>query len=86
MYDRLFSRADPEGGEEDFRDYLNPESLKVFYPCFVEPCLLHAQPGEIFQFERQGYFCVDPDSTEAALIFNRTVGLRDSWAKAQKKD
>lgn len=85
MYDRLFDRADPDGGEGDFRDYLNPDSLKVLHPCFVEPGLMHAQPGEVFQFERQGYFCVDPDSTEGNLIFNRTAALRDSWAKIENK-
>ena len=85
MYDRLFERADPDGGEGDFRDTLNPDSLKVLHPCFVEPGLMHAQPGEVFQFERQGYFCVDPDSTEGNLIFNRTAALRDSWAKIENK-
>ncbi|MDD8052289.1 MAG: glutamine--tRNA ligase/YqeY domain fusion protein [Verrucomicrobiota bacterium] len=85
MYDRLFDRADPDGGEGDFRDYLNPDSLKILHPCFVEPGLMHAQPGEVFQFERQGYFCVDPDSTEGNLIFNRTAALRDSWAKIENK-
>jgi glutaminyl-tRNA synthetase len=87
LYDSLFTTADPEGGEEgkDFTDLLNPASLKVLDSCLIEPSLAAAQPGERYQFERQGYFCVDPDSAAGAPVFNRTVTLRDTWAKIQKK-
>ena len=70
---------------EDFTDNLNPNSLEVLPRCYVEPSLADAQPGDRFQFERQGYFCVDPDSTPGKLVFNRTVGLKDTWAKVQQK-
>jgi glutaminyl-tRNA synthetase len=64
---------------------LNPDSLQVLSQIFVEPSLADAKPGDRFQFERQGYFCVDPDSlTSGKLIFNRTVGLKDTWAKIEK--
>jgi len=68
-----------------FKDYLNPESLEVLSNCMVEPGLAHAKPGDRFQFLRQGYFCVDPDSTGGKPKFNRTVSLRDTWAKIEKK-
>ena len=87
IYDRLFKTAapmkTPEG--EDFTANLNPDSLEVRSTCMAEPALASAEPGELFQFERLGYFCVDPDSTGERLVFNRTVGLRDSWAKIKKK-
>jgi glutaminyl-tRNA synthetase len=84
LYDRLFTKPDPEEGEEGFLSCLNPESL-VVQTGYVEPALADAQPGERFQFERQGYFCVDPDTATAGRpVFNRTVGLRDSWAKIEK--
>lgn len=91
LYEPLFAKADPEEGEngEDFRSCMNPRSLQVLTNCLVEPSLLGTVPGKRFQFERQGYFCVDPESTEEQLVFNRTVALRDSWAKiekAQQKD
>jgi glutaminyl-tRNA synthetase len=86
LYDRLFNVEDPldvaEG--ESFTDHLNPNSLAVLPSCRVEPSLAGAAPGSRFQFERQGYFCVDPDSTDETLIFDRTVPLRDTWAKIQK--
>ena len=87
LYDSLFTEADPEGGAEgkDFTDLLNPASLEVLDSCLVEPSLAEAQPGERYQFERQGYFCVDPDSAAGAPVFNRTVTLRDTWAKIEKK-
>ncbi len=87
LYDSLFTTADPEGGEEgeDFTDLLNPASLEVLDSCLVEPSLGSAKQGERYQFERQGYFCVDPDSAAGAPVFNRTVTLRDTWAKIQKK-
>jgi glutaminyl-tRNA synthetase len=64
---------------------LNPNSLEILEGCRVEPALATAQPGDRFQFLRHGYFCVDPDSTSEMLVFNRTIGLRDSWAKLEKK-
>jgi glutaminyl-tRNA synthetase len=81
LYDRLFQSADPgEGGRDPLTD-LNPESLDRVTGAKVEPALASATPGSRFQFERQGYFCVDPDSREGKPIFNRTVTLKDSWAK-----
>jgi glutaminyl-tRNA synthetase len=87
LYDSLFTEADPEGGGEgkDFTDLLNPASLEVLDSCLVEPSIAEAKPGERYQFERQGYFCVDPDSAAGTPVFNRTVTLRDPWAKIQKK-
>ncbi len=85
LYDRLFSVENPSADERDFRDLLNPESLKVLTKCFVEPSLANAKSLDHFQFQRIGYFNVDPDSTPEKLIFNRTVGLRDSWVKEQQK-
>ena len=84
LYDRLFNVEDPSS-VEDFRDALNPESLTVLPNCKLEPFVKDAEPGMRCQFERQGYFCVDPDSTADKLVFNRTVPLRDSWAKIAKK-
>ena len=84
MYDRLFTDPDP-GAAEDFRQLLNPASLQVVSGCKLEPSLSAAVPGNRYQFERQGYFCVDPDSTSAGkLIFNRTVTLKDSWTKIEQ--
>ncbi len=87
LYDHLFLKENPDDEKEGktFKDYLNPHSLEVVSDCMVEPGLAHAKPGDRFQFLRQGYFCVDPDSTEGKLIFNRTVSLRDTWAKIEKK-
>jgi glutaminyl-tRNA synthetase len=87
LYDRLFAKEDPEDVEEgqDFTVNLNPNSLEVLTECRVEPSLANAKPGDRYQFERKGYFCVDPDSTEGELVFNRTVSLRDSWAKIAKQ-
>ena len=87
LYDRLFTVPDPSGDSEgrDFTEFLNPASLVVLQSCRLEPSLKDSRPGEIFQFERQGYFCVDTkDSAEGAPMFNRTVTLRDSWAKLEK--
>jgi glutaminyl-tRNA synthetase len=87
LYDHLFTKENPsdvsEGGR--FTDNLNPDSLEVVPKALVEPSLAAAQPGERFQFERAGYFCVDPDSTAEHLVFNRTVTLKDTWAKIDKK-
>jgi glutaminyl-tRNA synthetase len=84
IYDRLFTKEDPEEGEEGFLECLNPDSLKVL-AGLVEPQLSNPQPGERFQFERQGYFCADWDTSPGKPIFNLTVNLRDSWAKISKK-
>jgi len=87
LYDRLFLKANPLDVEEgeDFIASLNPNSLETLTSCHIEPSLAGAAPGSIYQFERQGYFCVDPDSTDGKLVFNRTVSLRDTWAKIEKK-
>lgn len=84
MYDRLFKVEDPSGEEGDFKDYINPNSLQVIN-AFIEPSLLKASPEKRYQFLRKGYFCLDPDSTEKKLVFNRTVTLKDAWAKEVKK-
>jgi glutaminyl-tRNA synthetase len=85
LYDRLFRSEDPGGGGRDPLDDLNPKSLERIEGAKVEPALASAAPGERFQFERQGYFCVDPDSRAGKLVFNRTVTLKDSWAKIQSR-
>jgi glutaminyl-tRNA synthetase len=86
LYDRLFLKEDPEEGSDgrDFAANLNPESLTVLSGCLVEPSLASAAAGQICQFERQGYFCVDPDSRDGLLVFNRAVSLKDEWAKIEK--
>jgi glutaminyl-tRNA synthetase len=84
LYDRLFSKEDPEEGEEGFLSCLNPNSLSII-EGYVEPHLAAPQPGEHYQFERLGYFCVDPDSAPEKPVFNMTVNLRDTWAKIEKK-
>ena len=87
LYDRLFVKENPEEGGADFREALNPDSLVTLTSCRVEPSLKGAEPGSRYQFERQGYFCVDSvDSTPEALVFNRTVTLRDSWARIEKQN
>ena len=80
LYDRLFNVEEP-GADRDFHADLNPRSLEVIGACKVEPSVATAAPGNRFQFERMGYFCVDPDARPGALVFNRTVTLKDSWAK-----
>jgi glutaminyl-tRNA synthetase len=85
LYDRLFSVENPSADERDFRDLLNPDSLKVLTNCQVEASLKNAKPLDQFQFQRIGYFNVDPDSTPDKLVFNRTASLKDSWAKEQGK-
>ena len=83
IYDRLFNRPDPDNVEEGktFLDNLNHDSLRIISNCKVEPSLVNTKTGTQYQFERLGYFCTDLDSTSAHLIFNQTVGLRDTWAK-----
>jgi glutaminyl-tRNA synthetase len=86
LYDRLFTVANPDGDKSrDFHAFLNPDSLRVMPAARVEIGLKHAVVQSRYQFERNGYFCVDPDSSEQKLVFNRTVTLRDSWARIQAK-
>jgi len=86
LYDRLFTVEDPAGQKDaDFKDFLNPDSLKVLKSCKVEPWVKNLKPLDRFQFERLGYFCIDPDTTKDKLVINRTVELRDIWAKIQQK-
>jgi len=87
LYDRLFTKPNPDEVDEegaDFKANLNPNSLEILTGCKVEPGLAKAVPGDRFQFLRLGYFCVDPDSTNGRLVFNRTAPLRDSWAKIER--
>lgn len=84
LYERLFTRENPDEGD-DFLSYLNPASLETLTNCFVEPAINEVQPGDKLQFERTGYFCVDPDSMPGKPVFNRTVTLKDSWAKIEQK-
>ena len=87
LYDKLFSKPDPYDLEEgqDVLDNLNPNSLEIVSGAKLEPSLRNAKPGDRFQFERVGYFCVDPDSVTQKLVFNRTLPLKDTWAKIEKK-
>ena len=82
LYDRLFKVEDPSGEDGDFKDYINPHSLEVMRNAMVEPSLGDAKPGMFFQFLRKGYFVPDPDSKPGAPVFNRTVGLKDSFTKS----
>ena len=85
LYDRLFTEADMSASTDYIAD-LNPDSVTVLKDCHLEPETATAAYGEVVQFERLGYFCVDPDSTESHRVFNRTIGLRDTWAKIQKSE
>jgi glutaminyl-tRNA synthetase len=85
LYDRLFKVEDPSNEEGNFKDYINPESMTVLPAAFIEPSLATVKPGEHLQFMRKGYFCADTESTPGKLIFNRTVTLKDTWAKEAKK-
>lgn len=85
LYDRLFTEAEPDRQEQDFLTFINPDSLKVV-TAFVEPSLKEAKVEEKFQFQRLGYFCVDKDSSSEKLVFNKTVGLKDTWAKIENKE
>ena len=84
LYDRLFKVEDP-AAEENFKATIHEESLLIKKNALIEPALANAEPGEKFQFTRLGYFCVDPDSNSDKRVFNRTVTLKDTWAKEQKK-
>jgi len=90
MYDRLFTHPSPDAAaskeSKEFTDYLNPDSLRTLTQCVLEPVLGEAQPGEVFQFERQGYFCADADHAHGRPVFNRTVTLRDTWEKIEQKE
>jgi glutaminyl-tRNA synthetase len=86
LYDRLFTHANPEAAKEDkeFTDYINPDSLETLSTCYLEASLEKAEAGERFQFEREGYFCRDSENTaNGKPVFNRTVTLRDTWAKIE---
>jgi len=86
LYDRLFTIKDPAGEKgKDFKDFLNPNSLETLNSCKIEPDVKKLNPLDRFQFERLGYFCIDPDTTNEKLIINRTVTLKDVWAKIQQK-
>jgi glutaminyl-tRNA synthetase len=86
VYDRLFTHENPDGDKEvDFKEYINPDSLEII-TGYLEPSLQSAKDGDRFQFQRLGYYCVDRDSTADKLVFNKTVGLRDTWAKVENKD
>jgi glutaminyl-tRNA synthetase len=86
MYDRLFNDENPDGHKDvDFKEFMNPDSLKVLNECYIEPFVKNAKPLDHFQFERLGYFNMDLDSTQEKPVFNLTVQLRDSWAREQKK-
>ena len=84
-YDRLFFVENPAADERDFHELLNPESLQVRTNCYVEPFAASMQPGQYLQFQRTGYFMADPDSNSATPVFNKTVGLKDTWAKQNKR-
>jgi glutaminyl-tRNA synthetase len=86
LYDHLFTKENPDDVAEgaDWTVNLNPRSLEVLTECQVEPSMRQASAGGRYQFERTGYFCVDPDSSPTKLVFNRTVTLRDTWAKIEK--
>ncbi len=87
LYDHLFTKPDPDDAPQgqSWKDNINPKSMEVLTECYVEPSLATAEKGQKFQFERLGYFCVDLDSAPGQLVFNRTVSLKDSWAKVEKK-
>lgn len=85
LYDRLFKAENPSNEEGDFKAYINPDSLHIVEKAYIEPSLLQAKPGDRFQFLRKGYFTVDPDSSNDKIVFNRTVTLKDAWAKETSK-
>jgi glutaminyl-tRNA synthetase len=83
LYDRLFTIENPGG--DNWKEFINPESVVTLKNCRVEPSLASSKPQDRVQFERMGYFCVDKESRPGSLIFNRSVTLRDTWAKIEKK-
>ncbi|RLF62918.1 MAG: glutamine--tRNA ligase, partial [Thermoplasmata archaeon] len=86
LYDKLFTVEEPASKGTDFKEFLNPDSLKVLKSCKVEPSVKNLKPFDRFQFERLGYFCIDPDSSPGNLVINRTVKLRDTWEKIRMKE
>ena len=84
LYDNLFTVQNP-AADGDFLAHLNPDSIEILPDCLLEPSLKQVAADEAVQFERLGYFCLDPDATDDRPVFNRTIGLRDSWAKTQAK-
>ncbi len=84
LYDRLFTVESPDAEEGDFKDYLNPNSIEVIKQAYIEPYMSNASKDIRYQFIRKGYYCLDDDSTPELLIFNRTVSLKDAWAKTNK--
>jgi glutaminyl-tRNA synthetase len=84
LYDHFFTQENPDQAE-DFTTCINPDSLEILTNCKVEPVLAEFKSGDRFQFLRKGYFCIDPDSSDGKLVFNRTVSLRDTWAKIERK-
>ncbi|HEV7620508.1 MAG TPA: glutamine--tRNA ligase, partial [Flavisolibacter sp.] len=85
LYDRLFNVEDPSSEERDFKEFVNPHSLKTIATVYAEPALKNARLHERYQFLRMGYFTLDTKDTYSRLVFNRTVGLKDAWSKEQKK-
>ncbi len=85
LYDHLFMAENPGAGERDFLDDINPDSLQRLTGCLAEPSVAEARPGTVVQFLRHGYFCVDPDSRDGLPVLNRTIGLKDTWAKIEGK-
>jgi glutaminyl-tRNA synthetase len=86
LYDRLFTVHDPAGQKgADFKDFINPDSLEILKSCKVESSISDLKPFDRFQFERNGYFCIDPDTSNENIVINKTVGLRDTWAKVQQQ-
>src|SRR5205085_11093359 len=84
LYDRLFKVEDPSKEEGDFKDYINPDSLQVIQTAYAEPAMLEAKFDDRYQFIRKGYFCLDKDTSSSKIVFNRTVTLKDTWAKQTK--
>ena len=84
VYDRLFNVENPSAEAADFRELLNPDSLQIISNCYIEEYAANKQPGEYLQFQRIGYFMADKDSTSGHPVFNKTVGLKDTWAKIKQ--
>ena len=84
IYDRLFEVENPSADERDFRELLNPQSLTTLTKCYVEPYAAERKPGEYLQFQRIGYFMADPEGNSEHPVFNKTVGLKDTWARMNK--
>ncbi|HTD93053.1 MAG TPA: hypothetical protein VK644_04550, partial [Chitinophagaceae bacterium] len=85
IYDRLFKVEDPSNEEGDFKDYINPSSLRIIQAVYAEPSVMKAKFDEAYQFVRKGYFILDKDSSTSGMVFNQTVGLKDSWKPQPQK-